>query len=84
MAEEKIPVSIKVYDDKYEFHMENHSLKCKRYGEPWRGFIGDGAILQLFLHAIEQREQLKKLTERLEDAQKIITEFMVVAKGITG
>lgn len=56
MAEEKVTV----YDGKYEFYMKNHYLHCLRYGEEWRDFIGDGAVLQLFLHAIEQEEQLEK------------------------
>lgn len=56
MAEERIAV----YDGKYEFYMKNHSLHCLRYGEEWREFIGDGAVLQLFLHAVEIEEQLKQ------------------------
>ena len=52
---------IVVYDGKYDFYMKDHSLHCKRYGEDWRAFVGDGAVLKLFLHAVEQQKELKKL-----------------------
>ena len=56
---------ISVYDDKYKFYMKDRSLHCLRYGEPWRDFIGDGAVLQLFLHAVELDELSKAANEWL-------------------
>lgn len=46
-------------DNKYLFHEENHSLKCKRYGEPWREFVGDKAVGRLYGFALELRALLK-------------------------
>lgn len=49
-------MSIKL-DDKYEFYEEpEFSLKCKRYGEPWRDFVGDKAVYALFKRAEELQE----------------------------
>ena len=59
---------ISIYDGKYKFYMKNHSLHCLRYNEPWRDFIGDGAVLQLFLHAVELDEQNKALRRPAEAA----------------
>lgn len=57
MADERLAV----YDGKYEFYMKDHSLHCLRYGEEWRDFIGDGAVLQLFLHAVDLHNNVIKL-----------------------
>ena len=44
-------------DGKYRFYMENHTLKCDRYGEKWREFIGDKAVSALFGYAIDLIEE---------------------------
>jgi hypothetical protein len=54
---------LSVYDGKYTFYMKNHSLHCLRYGEEWRDFIGDGAVLQLFLYARDLTEQWIRLSQ---------------------
>ena len=46
-------------DNKYLFHEENFSLKCKRYGEPWREFVGDKAIGRLYGFALELQALLR-------------------------
>ena len=46
-------------DNKYLFHEENYSLKCKRYGMEWREFIGDKAVGRLYGFALELRDLLK-------------------------
>jgi len=51
--------SIKLSDGKYEFYEHNHIVRCDRYGERWREFIGDKAIRALFDHATEQAEQIE-------------------------
>ena len=39
---------------KYRFYLDqNGILRCNRYGEPWREFIGDNAVLALFRYAVE-------------------------------
>ena len=53
--------SITLSDGKYEFYEHNHIVRCDRYGERWREFIGDKAIRALFDHATEQAEQIKDL-----------------------
>ncbi len=46
-------------DNKYLFHEENCSLKCKRYGMEWRQFVGDKAVGRLYSFALELRALLK-------------------------
>lgn len=58
---------MKLCEGKYEFYKENHSVHCKRYGEVWRDFIGDGAVLALFDYAEDLEEKVKRLEDRLED-----------------
>lgn len=57
-------MSVKPYGDKYEFYMDNHTLKCKRYGEDWRSFTGDGAVLALYLYVEELEERLSNLENK--------------------
>ena len=53
-------------DNKYQFiETEGFKLKCKRYNEPWRDFIGDKAIHRLFSHAIELEAKAKLFDEAL-------------------
>ena len=58
--------SIKLSDGKYEFYEHNHIVRCDRYGERWREFIGDKAIRALFDHATEQAEQIAGLNKAYE------------------
>lgn len=51
-AEQAVSVEkLSLEDGKYTFRMDNHSLYCDCYGEPWREFVGDKAISALFQHA---------------------------------
>lgn len=46
-------------EGKYHFYFDAEGiLRCKRYGEPWRDFIGDNAVLALFRHAVELQERV--------------------------
>ncbi len=47
-------------DGKYEFKMQGDTLVCLRYGEEWRDFIGDNAVLALFRHAEELEDANEK------------------------
>lgn len=50
-------------EPKYTFYMKNHSVACKRYGEQWRDFVGDGAVLALYTEVVDllaENKQLKK------------------------
>ena len=58
--------SITLSDGKYEFYEHNHIVRCDRYGERWREFIGDKAIRALFDHATEQAEQIERLKKAIE------------------
>ena len=58
------PTNIIDLDGKYQFvETEGYKLKCERYNEPWRDFIGDKAVHRLFSHAIELEAKTKMLTE---------------------
>ena len=41
---------------KYRFYMEDGLLRCNRYGESWRDFIGDNAVTLLFRECIGKNE----------------------------
>jgi hypothetical protein len=52
---------ISLADGKYEFEKDDKGfLRCKRYGEYWRDFIGDNAVLSLFDYAIELKTKSKQ------------------------
>ena len=46
-------------DGKYRFWSPDppldHELYCQRYGEPWRTFVGDNAVKELFNYAVEKK-----------------------------
>jgi hypothetical protein len=50
--------SVKLDDGKYEFYIPygQGSLRCKRYGEQWREFVGDKAVRSLFDEVLRLRE----------------------------
>lgn len=50
-------------DGKYRFHMDEGTLQCERYGEPWRDFLGDHAVALLFQECIRLEDQLRELEE---------------------
>jgi hypothetical protein len=57
-------------DGKYRFYIENYTVKCDRYGEPWRDFVGDKAIYALLTHAID-------LQQRFDTFAKDVTSLLV-------
>ncbi|KOS61521.1 hypothetical protein FJQ98_16180 [Lysinibacillus agricola] len=57
----------KIKLEEYEFTNNNGVITVKRYGEHWRNYIGDNAVLAL-LHKIEDLEEgNKKLISSLEE-----------------
>ena len=45
-------------DGKYRFYIEDNTVKCDRYGKPWRDLTGDKAIYALLTHAIELQQRI--------------------------
>lgn len=45
---------------KYRFYIQDGILKCDRYGEPWREFIGDKAVFALFDHCYNMESLFNK------------------------
>lgn len=48
---------------KYRFYIKKHSLYCDRYGEEWREFVGDSAVLALFQECLARIDNLPKDVE---------------------
>jgi hypothetical protein len=57
MSEEKVVLD----SGKYEFYMDGHTLKCKRYGENWREFSGDKAVLSLFYKCLNLQNEIERI-----------------------
>ncbi len=59
-----------ICDTKYTFVFEDieeqSDFRCDRYGEQWRSFNGDGAVLQLFLYAKQLQAELVEWREALQ------------------
>lgn len=51
------------YVFEYDDGPEHKPLRCLRYGEEWRDFVGDKAVLALFHFAVEQRDEKEKGSE---------------------
>jgi len=49
-------------EGKYIFCEEESILKCLRYGEPWREFVGDKAVSALFDFAMACLVELPETT----------------------
>jgi hypothetical protein len=55
-------------DGKYQFiETEGFKLKCDRYNEPWRDFVGDKAVGRLFSHAVELQEKIDLLDNAITE-----------------
>ncbi len=50
---------------KYRFYKVDGALRCDRYGERWREFVGDKAILALFAYALESGAYRRALEDEL-------------------
>lgn len=51
---------------KYKFYKVNGILKCDRYDEPWRDFLGDNAVNALYDELVEVKQNLITLEGILE------------------
>ena len=57
-AGEDVMNEIVLCEGKYRFYFDGQGiLCCDRYGEPWRDFIGDNAVLALMRQALEWRDK---------------------------
>jgi len=50
-----------IEDGKYKFYIQDYILYCERYGDPWKNYIGDNAILFLFHRVLEQSKIIDNL-----------------------
>jgi len=51
-ANARLERSISLEGGKYLFYLDGFTLKCKRYDEDWREFLGDKAVSALFEYAL--------------------------------
>ena len=58
---------LRLDDGKYEFSAEDDGtdLRCSRYDEPWREFLGDNAVHSLHNYAVDQRQHVEELEKKL-------------------
>lgn len=69
---------------KYRFWIDDKStVHCDRYGESWRDFVGDKAVLALFRECLDRpgREALEK---DLEDLEKEMVKVRKTINKFTG
>lgn len=64
----ELPDGIVLDDGKYEFYYDStlHELTCKRYGQPWRSFVGDKAVKSLYDYACMLVEDRNALLRRMK------------------
>ena len=57
---------------KYEFIKDDKGkLICKRYGQPWREFVGDNAVHALFDYAVETTSKNCTCEKVLDNISKV-------------
>ena len=68
-------------DGKYHFiaNDDGTELRCLRFGEHWREFIGDKAIHCLYTLALDQQQRIADLEQKLTDLRVIVV--VHVARG---
>lgn len=71
MSEEKIILD----DGKYEFYIDGHTLKCRRYDENWREFVGDKAVSSLFYKCLELQKEIKEKNQNIDESPCICKGF---------
>ena len=56
-------------EGKYTFSQneDGTGLRCSRYGEPWREFLGDKAVGSLYNFAIDTQQRIADLEQKLTD-----------------
>ena len=59
-----IPDNDEIVIDEYRFRRDERGvLQCLRHGKPWRDFIGDNAVLMLYIECLSWRKAYRDLAE---------------------